>query len=395
MKKKKLILKVLFDTNIIYTGSASDLLRQGISALIKSHGKHNDIEIKWYLPEIVLKERLFQMNKKGAELLIPIQKLEKLLGHNLNITKEIIGSRIDETIKRQLQDNEIEVVKIDTNKVDWENLINSAVSRIAPFEDNEKEKGFRDALILESLKQVLADSPTTKTICRIAFITNDGPLNAAATNLLSNHSNLYIYPDIDEFVSLINILDSEITEEIINKISLECDKLFFEKDSTEGLYYSANVSKQIKENFSLQLNSKPDNADTRENGTWWISKPGFEKKSKQTVTWKSIISIDFTTSKTTFSVTSTPIATLSSLSKGSSGLFGGIGSGLASSQGGGLLSSLSTLGNQNTPQVTTSKDKVSAGKTRFEIIWSVTLTTDNKLKNPKVDHINYLDTINN
>lgn len=395
MKKKKLILKVLFDTNIIYTGSASDLLRQGISTLIKGHDKHNDIEIKWYLPEIVLKERLFQMNKKGVELLIPIQKLEKLLGHNLNITKEIIGSRIDETIKRQLQDNNIEVVKIDTKKVDWDNLINSAVSRIAPFEDNEKEKGFRDALILESLKQLLAESPSTKTICRIAFITNDGPLNVAATSLFSNHSNLYIYQDIDEFGSLINILDSEITEEIINKISLECDKLFFEKDSTDGLYYSANVSKQIKEKFSTQLNSKPDNADIRENGSWWISKPGFEKKSKQSVTWKSIISVDFTTFKTTISVTSSPIATLSSISKDISGLNSRLGSGLASSLSGGFLSNFNTLGNQNTPQFITSKDKVSSGKTRFEIIWSITLTTDNKQKNPKIESINYLDTINN
>jgi hypothetical protein len=395
MKKKKLILKVLFDTNIIYTGSASDLLRKGISDLIKSHDGHHDITIGWYLPEIVLKERLFQMNKKGSELLVPIQKLEKLLGHNLNITKEIIGSRIDETIKKQLQENGIEVVKIDTNKVDWENLINNAVSRKVPFEDNEKEKGFRDALILECLKQLILDSPSSKTVCRIAFITNDGPLNEAASPLLDAHSNLYIYPDVDAFVSLINILDSEITEDLINKISLECDKLFFEKDSTSGLYYTADVGKQITEKFSRQLNSKPIGADSRENGTWWISKPGFEKKNKQTVTWKSIISVDFVTYKTTINVTPSSFGTLSSISKSSSGLGGALSSGLASSLGSGLLSSLSSLGNQNSPQVTTSKDQVSVGKTRFEVIWSVTLTTDNKLKNPKIEVINYLDIVNN
>jgi hypothetical protein len=39
-------------------------------------------------------------------------------------------------------------------KVDWNRLIENAVTRRAPFEEGEKEKGFRDALIYECLLQL-------------------------------------------------------------------------------------------------------------------------------------------------------------------------------------------------------------------------------------------------
>ncbi len=161
--KKKLKLKVIFDTNVVYTGSASDLLRNEIVELINNHKSLTDIEIEWYIPETVVKERIFQMNKKGNELLPHIQKLEKLLGHNLNITKEIIEDRILETVKKQLISLQIETIKIDIAKVDWELIIHNSLNRQIPFEDNEKEKGFRDALILECLKQIISNSPKTKS----------------------------------------------------------------------------------------------------------------------------------------------------------------------------------------------------------------------------------------
>ena len=53
-KKNKLKLKVIFDTNVIFTGSASDLLRNEIVELINSHKSLSDIEIEWYIPETVI-----------------------------------------------------------------------------------------------------------------------------------------------------------------------------------------------------------------------------------------------------------------------------------------------------------------------------------------------------
>lgn len=384
-KKKKLKLKVIFDTNVIYTGSASDLLRNEIIELINNHNSLTDIEIEWFIPETVIKERIFQMKKKGNDLLPSIQKLEKLLGHNLNITKEIIEERIHESIKKQLTLFNIEVIKIDIAKVDWESIIDNSLNRQIPFEDNEKEKGFRDALILESLKQLISNSPTTKSICRIVFITNDNILNKAANQIGSLTPNLNVFPNVDEFISLINILDSKITEELINKIINDSEKLFFEKEIENTLYYSQNVRKYISENFSSELNDKLEGANNRENGIWWIGKPGFEKKNRQQIIWKTIISVDFIDYKITW-LNTTPLSFENQYL--SNRPFLNIGQGNLSSKSTGT-----GMGISSREQMSPNKEKIGEGKIRFEVTWSVTLSTDNKLKNPKIDTIKYLDTI--
>ncbi len=410
MAIKKLKLKVIFDTNVVYTGSASDLLRNEIVELINNHKSLSDIEIEWLLPETVIKERIFQMNKRGIELLPAIQKLEKLLGHNLNITKEIIQERILETVRKQLISYEIKTLKIDTNKVDWENIINNSLNRLVPFEDNEKEKGFRDALILECLKQTIESSPITKSICRIIFITNDNILNEAAAQIGSQSTNVNVFPNIDEFVSLINILDSEITEELINKIINDSDKLFFEKDNTSTLFYSQNLRNKISEDYKDELNDKMEGANSREYGIWRIGKPGFEKKKRQKVIWKTIISIDFVDYKNTWAImpNRTSLENYYSIDRYNMGIMDiraignntiGIGNLRNGPMGIGLGSAITgNLQNYNSgiydrEQTTPIKEKIGEGKTRFEITWSLTLTTENKIKNPKIESIKYLDIV--
>lgn len=368
--KKKLTLNVLFDTSVIFTGSASDLFRKEVVDLFENHSAVSDIDVVWYIPEIVLKERIFQMNKKGNELLPSIQKLEKLLGHNLGINHEIVKLRIDESIKKQIEKYNVKIAKTDTTKVDWDNLINNAAFRKPPFEDSEKEKGFRDALILEALKQIITNSPTTKSICRIIFFSNDGLLHNAAKALEETIKNLNVFSNIEELISLINILTSQITEELIDSIRDEAGKIFFVKNDMSTLYFTEGIRKKISEDFAKELSSKPEGIDERENGTWWVNKPGFEKKDKQRVFWKSIIEVDYEYFKTTLKTN--PSKSLADIlqSKESNNPF------------------FTTA-----PLFSTDKEKISDGKTRFEVLWSVTLTTNKKLKNPKIESLNYIDNI--
>lgn len=397
IKKKKLKLKVIFDTNVVYTGSASDLLRNEIVELIINHKSLSDIEIEWYIPETVIKERIFQMNKKGNELLPNIQKLEKLLGHNLNITKEIIEGKVLDVVNKQLVCLGIETIKLDIAAIDWSLIINNSLNRQIPFEDNEKEKGFRDALILESLKQVISNSPKTKSICRIAFITNDNILNRAASEISGSSSNVNIFSNVSEFVSLINIIDSKITEDLINIIINDSEKLFFVKDDSNTLYYTQSVSKQITEKFPKELNRNQESGNNRETGTWWIGKPGFEKKNKQQVLWKTIISVDFTDYRIVYSEIPESMDDYYSINRPNLNLGMVLPSGSAVSGGNRNNENYSMMGmgigSPSRERFSTIKEKIATGKIKFEVTWSVTLTAGNKLKNPKVETLKYVDTI--
>src|SRR5437763_16251597 len=96
-------LKVVFDTNVLWPGSASDLLKQEVTELIANNSKHADLTISWYLPDIVRHERQFQMLTQSFELLPSLRKLERLLGHNLNITEQIIERSVNDAIENHIK----------------------------------------------------------------------------------------------------------------------------------------------------------------------------------------------------------------------------------------------------------------------------------------------------
>jgi hypothetical protein len=57
IKPSRLELKVLLDTNALYTGSASFLVRKEVADLIASNANLSDLKIEWVVPEVVRHER--------------------------------------------------------------------------------------------------------------------------------------------------------------------------------------------------------------------------------------------------------------------------------------------------------------------------------------------------
>jgi hypothetical protein len=170
---------------------------------------------------------------------------------------------------------------------------------------------------------------------------------------------------------LINILTSEINEELINSIAETADNLFFIKDDHSTFYYKESVRKTISEKFAVELSALPETATRREEGTWWITKPGFVKKVGQRIFWKTIIEIDCKTFKITFAPASSQ-PSFDFLNKSKSDSFQSIISNITS----GMKS-----------------EAVKEGKSKVEVLWSVTLTTSKQLKNPKIEEICFMETI--
>ena len=92
-KRAKPELKVVFETSALFTKVAYELLSSGVMKLIELNSQHSDLSIKWYLPNIVVDERRYQMEYEAFSLFPYVAKLERLLGHNLNITKDILKTR--------------------------------------------------------------------------------------------------------------------------------------------------------------------------------------------------------------------------------------------------------------------------------------------------------------
>jgi len=115
--KKPPELKIVLDTSAIFTGSASDLLKAEVVDAIHNNASFPDLTVTWHLPEMVVQERQYQMIRKALELLPAVDKLERLLGHKLNITPEIVKTRVEEAINAQVKSLKISVRPLDTAAV--------------------------------------------------------------------------------------------------------------------------------------------------------------------------------------------------------------------------------------------------------------------------------------
>jgi hypothetical protein len=399
--KRKPELKVVFDSNVLYTGTASDLVNQSVGLLISESSRHQDITLSWYLPEIVVLERTYQMIKRGLELLPSIQKLEQLLGHNLNITSEIIQERVKDAVEKQLTQYSITVVKLAVEEVDWDTLIHNSAFRKAPFDPGEKEKGFRDAVLAQTFLQIVKASPTTPRICRIALVTADNLLSSSVLEQTSTATNIRIVKSIDELKSLINTLVSTVSEDLVAKIKEKATSYFFVPNQEDTLYYTAEVRQAIEEKFKKELDEIPEGADRRENGTWFISTPGFLRKDGQRVTWISPIEVEakafkYERQSVALGTMVAPSVIRPAITPYQFPMSGKI-----------FQPALRDIYTTSTSNITTMSlnsfaesiglsagpEKVIAeGRTYFEVTWSHLLSTNQKFRSPRIDDIRFVKT---
>lgn len=385
-KKSNPQLLVIFDTNVLFTQVASNLVREEIKALISENSSHTDIDIKWHLPSVVIDERRYQMRKKAFSLLPSMQKMERLLGHNLNITEDILVQRVDTAIDTEVKTLGINEIKVDTTDINWDNVIQRACFREPPFEAGEKEKGFRDSIIAESLFQLLKKSPKTPSICRLVLVTDDKVLTDFVEHETSTANNIRVLSNINELESLINTLVSSVTEEFVDEIKDKARKYFFEKENKDSYYYKENMDVLILEQYLDELNVTPGPEIKRKNTQWWINPPVFVKKEKQRTYWFSQVEIDCKFFKYEYKKDNELIQ--QPTTEGGLGGFGGLSGigGLMQDNVLGGRNRLLTAGLENAP----TRVEVGDGKSIFEIHWSVNISPAKKLTRPKLEGINFI-----
>ncbi len=285
-------LEVVFDTNALYTGHESDLVREEVEGLIARHSQHDDLSVGWYVPRVVIHERRFQMLKAARKLLPSIRRLEKLLGHNLNITEEALEQRVDAAVKGSIDKLNLHVLELDVSKVEWDRLIHDSCYRRPPFEDSDKEKGFRDSLIAETFMQFVDICPSTATICRVALVTGDQAMADAVNRRCDQMANVRVLGSIEALEELVNTLVAAISEELVAKYREQAGKYFFERGNKQSLYYRLGVDEKLRLDYASVLAAIPDGADGRRDTKWLIGPPQFVKKETQKVFWATGITIE-------------------------------------------------------------------------------------------------------
>ena len=205
---------IVLDTNSLFTDAEDKLLASNISRFILEDTKHLGLQIIWHLPDVVKGERKRQMLERASILVAKLGKLEALLGTPLGIDPATLEKKVDEAIAKQIKHHNLEELRADNSKIDWDQLIQNSVERNAPFSQS-TEKGFRDAIILESFFQLIGSQ--SGTTWRAFLVSNDDRMTEAAEQRIKTQFASTV-ADLDELKSAINAIPAHVSKAELSKL---------------------------------------------------------------------------------------------------------------------------------------------------------------------------------
>jgi hypothetical protein len=154
------------------------------------------------------------------------------------------------------RDNQITLWRVPFERIQWRRLASAAIRREPPFSafdpKGKSEKGFRDALILETLAEVHASRPPK----RIVFICADGRLSEAAIKLLGA-DRLSIYKTSAEFLSYLKLQRKNFVDETIKALLDEAAAVFYSPNSATCVYTKSNIPKQLHACLPAEFAKRP------------------------------------------------------------------------------------------------------------------------------------------
>jgi hypothetical protein len=250
---------VVLDTNCIMGGSRN-LIGNKSSATIRDISSKQDPGTSWYLPRMVKDERSYQLLAGATALHAGILKAEKFLGRSLGVREDELQTAVSALVQKGVVEHGLIEIALDPSRVDWAELMKRAVYREAPFQAGETEKGFRDAIILETFSQLAETRCSEDPDCMAVLVSNDGLLADAVIKLretLKYSDRILVTRSLDELTSLINGVPANLTAIAVDKLIEKAGRAFYDPLETTGLYISKGVRRRIFIEHGAELGALP------------------------------------------------------------------------------------------------------------------------------------------
>lgn len=239
------------DTNILWHETKDVPVSPEFDTFIAEHcGDHN---VGLAIPETVLGELLYQHTSTGLELLLKIEKNLSVLSavadseYKLRTTPDRVKTDVRKKLTGWFTTKGAEILPTPVQSIDWERLASDAIWRIPPFTEdrkNKSEKGFRDALILET---TIAHADANKNV-QVDFVSNDRALRDAV-KLRAKGKRVAVFESLSDYGSHLRLLDQRLTEEFVSAISDRASEKFFSKLGKPCLWRDEEISQKARSQF--------------------------------------------------------------------------------------------------------------------------------------------------
>ncbi|MEQ9106818.1 MAG: PIN domain-containing protein [Limnobacter sp.] len=249
---------VVVDTNILWDKDK----KLPVSAAFDEFWNRNSPRIPMSLrvPEVVFGELHFQQTTSAVKTLSNITEgfveisgiTNATYSHKFNESK--IKSQVKIKLERWLHGHAGTVEYTPIANIDWAAVVESAVWRQPPFtfdaKDKNNEKGFRDAVILETLVQLGKTADPNNTVI---FVCNDYLLRTTSEHRLKTYKNYLAFESLADFEAYVNLTQQKLTNVFVKSIQGHARKKFYVKGDANCIYNRLAVREIIHKDFSDAL----------------------------------------------------------------------------------------------------------------------------------------------
>jgi hypothetical protein len=280
--------KIAFDTNQAFVGPESKhcvsaLLSKQLTDLITKMKRHANLNVAWYIPEVVKHERQYQMERHVRALEPAAVRLQTLIGNAPDLSQDVLLGKMRGLLEDSIVRNGLNELSLRDESVEWRKLMMDAVYRNDPFEAA-SEKGFRDALIVETFLQ-LVEASQKQPYLRIFLLTADIRMTKAIVPRIEAFQHVKIVASVQELRGELTALEYDIDEATLTKWGFQAYRLFNECkcvfDRVPSL--AADLG---------HMGDLPPATQFRHNDSdWQVAPPEFMEKSATSIRWYSEVFI--------------------------------------------------------------------------------------------------------
>lgn len=242
------------DTSILWCEDKASPVNPDFDEMCRECSALLDIEL--VVPSTVHGELHFQQTTSAAKALDRANQAfaEISIISARPYTHRVTSAKIKTSVRLKLEkwvsENRVRVAPVPVSAIDWNALIEKAIWREPPFtfdpKDKINEKGFRDALILETLVEL---TRAEQRDVKIVFLSSDNLLRTTAEQALKSDNRCLFFDSIDSFKSYVKLTGEELTQRFINRLLSRATEKFYKKDDETCLYTREAILSKLQTQF--------------------------------------------------------------------------------------------------------------------------------------------------
>jgi hypothetical protein len=249
---------VVVDTNILWDKDK----KLPVSAAFDEFWNRNSPRIPMSLrvPEVVFGELHFQQTTSAVKTLCNITEgfaeisgiTNAAYSHKLN--EATIKAQVKTKLEKWMHGHAGSVAYTPVAHIDWAAVVEAAIWRKPPFtfdaKDKNNEKGFRDAVILETLVHLCTAADPDNTVI---FVCNDYLLRTTSEQRLKVHKNYLAFESLADFEAYVNLTQQKLTNAFVKSIQGHARKKFYAKGDVNCIFNRLAIRETIQKDFGDAL----------------------------------------------------------------------------------------------------------------------------------------------